>query len=199
MKYLNIRQLAFVFILFLLACQEDELIENQPIDEDLIAATQLADEYFNIKGRTESTERAITILKYKDGNIYFNTNTDDVDGYQIVTETTVTAYVEPGEFIFWYRGGGLDDLEDVDFDEDAEAYLDQLPEEFKDDQMFVLQVPKTYDPDNDELKYDIVYESKENEGVVVRLDPKIGVIDNGNAHDDDSDSGDSGESGGTND
>ena len=69
MKYLNIRQLAFVFILFLLACQEDELIENQPIDEDLIAATQLADEYFNIKGRTGSTERAITILKYKDGNI----------------------------------------------------------------------------------------------------------------------------------
>ncbi|WP_462252911.1 hypothetical protein [Ekhidna sp.] len=199
MKYLNIRQLAFVFILFLLACQEDELIENQPIDEDLIAASQLADEYFNIKGRTGSTERAITVLKYVDGNIYFNTNTDDVDGYQIVTETTVTAYVEPGEFVFWYRGGGLDDLEDVDFDENAEAYLNQLPEEFKEDQMFVLQVPETYDPNNDELKYDIVYESKENKGVVVRLDPKIGVVDNGNAHDDDSDSGDSGESGGTND
>lgn len=197
MKPLRIKHLALIFSLFLIACQEDSLIEDPTlIDEDLAAATLLADEYFNeFKGRTNGSERAITILKYKDGQIYFNTNTDDVDGYQVVTETTVTAYVEPGEFVFWYRGGGLDDLEEVDFDEDAEAYLDQLPDEYKEDQMFVLQMPHESDSSTIELKYDIVYESKDEPGVVVRLDPKVVVAGGSNSASDDSSGDNSGQDG----
>ncbi len=177
MKTLKIKQLVFLCVIFLISCQEDKLTEQpEIIDEDLAEATLIADEYFVEKGgRTGSDERSITILKFKDGNIYYNTNTDDIDGYQIVTETTITAYVEPGEYVFWYRGGGLDDLEDVDFDEDAEEYLDELPDEYKDDKMWVLKVPEDYDPAHDELKYDIVYESKDNKGVVVRLDPKLQI------------------------
>lgn len=177
MKTLRIKQLAFFSVLLLIACQEDSLIEEEIFDEDLAAATILADQYFtDFGGRSNGDyERAITILKYKDGEIYYNTNTDDINGYQVVTETTITAFVEPGEYIFWYRGGGLDALEEVDFDEDAEAYLDQLPDEYKDDKMWVLQVPTDYDPEHDELKYDIVYESKDNTGVIIRLDPKIKI------------------------
>ncbi|MEP1034557.1 hypothetical protein [Ekhidna sp.] len=177
MKTLSIKQLALIIILLLTSCQEDKILENpEPFDEDMSAATLIADEYFNdLGGRSDKYERAITILKYKDGQIYYNTNTDDIEGYQVVTETTVTAYVEPGEYVFWYRGGGLDDLEEVDFDEDAEAYLDQLPEEYKADSMWVLQIPTEYDSTHSELKYDIVYESKDNEGVVIRLDPKITI------------------------
>ncbi|WP_436514932.1 hypothetical protein [Ekhidna sp. To15] len=183
MKTLRLKQLAFLFVIFLIACQEDSIIEEvELVDEDMIAATQLADEYFNDpKAKREKGERAITILKYEDGNIYFNTNTDDVDGYQIVEETTITAHVEPGEFVFWYRGGGLDDLEEVDFDEDAEAYLDELPDEYKKDKMWVLHIPSDYDPEHNELKYDIVYESKDDKGVVVRLDPKIRIGSGGDA------------------
>lgn len=186
MKTLKIKQLAFICVFFLIACQEDSLTEETtPMDEDLEAAMQIADEYFSEKGgRTGSTERSITILKYKDGQIYYNTNTDDIDDYQIVTETTITAYVKPGEYVFWYRGGGLDDLEDVDFDEEAEEYLNELPEEYKTDSMWVLKVPSDFDPEHDELKYDIVYESKEDKGVVVRLDPKIKIGGGGDASDD---------------
>lgn len=197
MKPLRIKHLALIFSLFLIACQEDSLIEDPKlIDEDLAAATLIADEYFNeFKGRTSSSsERAITILKHKDGQIYFNTNTDDIEGYQVVTETTVTAYVEPGEFIFWYRGGGLDDLENVDFDKDAEAYLDQLPDEYKEDKMFVLQVPLESDS-TIELKYDIVYESKDNPGVVIRLDPKVVVAGGSNSATDEGSGDDSGQDG----
>ena len=180
MKLLSIKQLALLSGLILIACQEDSLIENPDlIDEDLEAATLLADEYFNdlgTRGKRRGDEHAITILKYQDGQIYYNTNTDDIDDYQIVTETTITAYVEPGEYVFWYRGGGLNDLEDVDFDDDAEAYLlEELPDEYKKDKMWVLHVPEDYNSEQYELKYDIVYESKENKGVVIRLDPKITV------------------------
>ncbi|MEO9483383.1 MAG: hypothetical protein ABJG47_08065 [Ekhidna sp.] len=191
MKTLRIKQLAFIFVLSLIACQEDPLIEKiDPIDEDLEEATLLADEYFNdIGGRANTDERSITILKYIDGQILFNTNTDTISGYQVVTETTITACVVPGEYVFWYRGGGLDDLEGVDFDEDAEAYLNQLPDEYKEDKMWVLKVPDEFDPEHDELKYDIVYESKDNEGVVIRLDPKIQVNN-------DEESGGEGEGGG---
>lgn len=189
MKTLRIKQLALISVFFLIACQEDSLVEEiDPVDEDMIAATLLADDYYNESGgRIEKGEPSITVLKYQDGNIYFNTNTDDVDEYQLVTETTVTAYVEPGEFIFWYRGEGLDDLEAVDFDEDAKAYLEQLPDEYQHDLMWVLKMPDSYDPDHKELKYDIVYESTENPGEIIRLDPKIGSLGGGSAADDGSD------------
>lgn len=192
MKILRIKQLAFISIFFLIACQEDSLVEKaEPIDEDLTAATELADQYFDqIRGRGETPKFAITVLQYEDGQIYFNTNTDDVSEYQVVTETTVTAIVEPGEFVFWYRGSGLANLEGVDFDADAQSYLNQLPNEHY-DLIWVLQVPHDYDPEHKELKYDIVYESQDNEGVVIRLDPKIGVSGG------DSDHGSGGDDNGT--
>lgn len=196
MKSLKFRQLAFIFVLVLFACQEDSLVEDfERIDEDMIAATFLADGYFNdIRANTSTSDRAITVLRYENGQILFNTNTDNVAEYQVVEETTITAYVEPGEFVFWYRGNGINDLEGVDFDPQAQSYLGQNPDEYQPDLMWVLKVPDNYDPNHDELKYDIVYESEDNQGVIIRLDPKIGVITNSNSSDDSSDSGNSGDS-----
>ncbi len=178
MKFLKFRHLVIVFVLVLIACQEDTLMEDvERIDEDMIAATFLADGYFkDIRANTSTSNRAITVLRYENGQILFNTNTDDVAEYQVVGETTITAYVEPGETVFWYRGTGINDLEGVDFDPHAEAYLGQGPDEYQPDLMWVLKVPDNYDPNHDQLKYDIVYESEDNQGVIIRLDPKIGVI-----------------------
>ena len=176
MKPLRIKQLALVFTIFLIACQEDNIVETPIIDEDLEAASAVVDNYFNeMGGRSSSPDVSITILQYKNGKIYFNTNTDDIEEYQVVNETTVTAYVEPGEFVFWYRGNGLADVGDIDFDDKADTYLTKKPDEYL-DLLWVLQVPHDYDPEHDELKYDIVYESKNNEGVVIRLDPKLKII-----------------------
>lgn len=187
MKPLRIKQLALIFSLMLIACQEDNIVENpQPVDEDLEAASEIVNEYFNeVGGRSSGTQFAITILQYNDGQIYFNTNTDDIEGYQIVNETTVTANVKPGDFVFWYRGNGLLDVGDIDFDDQSESYLAQKPSEYL-DLLWVLQVPFDFDTEHDELKYDIVYESKDNEGVVIRLDPKIEIDETDEADDSDS-------------
>ena len=178
MKLSNMRLSAFLIIFTLLACQDDQPINDQSIDidQDMLDAIDLAEEHQNsIGGRSSNNPKSITILKYKDGELQFNTNTDNINGYTNVTETTITAYAEPGEFIYWYSGGGLTDLEDIDFDDDDEDFLDELPDEYKADKMWVLRIPEDYDPANGHLKYDIVYESKDNEGIYIRLDPKIQV------------------------
>ncbi len=165
----------FLFIAF--ACQEEPI--EEPIDEidhDMIMATLLADEYLNsFGGRAESSEKSITVFKYMDGILKYNTNTDTISGYQEVFETSVTAYAEPGEYLFWFAGGGVADLEEIDFDTTSVNYLETLPEEINADQMWVIQVPTDIDPDVEYLKYDIVYQYQAQgvESEIIRLDPKI--------------------------
>lgn len=178
MKPLRIKQLAFLSLL-ILACQDDTFIDDQTetMDEDMIAATILADDYLMATTGRNSDERSITVLQYRNGELYFNTNTDDIKGYQLLTETSVTAYVKPGEYIFWFSGGGVTDLDSIDFDATSEMYLDDLAEEINADKMWVVKMPEIYDPSFQMLKYDIVYESREEEGEYIRLDPKIQVHD----------------------
>ncbi len=172
-KYL----LATLSLLVLFACQEDSFNKEDEtlIDEDMDVAILLADEHqISENGRKDSKGMAITVFRYFKGVVYFDTNTDDYRGYQVLEETSVTAIVQPGEYIYWYSGGGITDLEDIEFDSESESYLEELPEEFKPNRMWVLEVPESYDLAQDYLKYDIVYESRDNEGYI-RLDPKIQV------------------------
>ncbi|MFK7953297.1 MAG: hypothetical protein AB8B73_10670 [Ekhidna sp.] len=169
--------LAAIPFLILFACQENSFTQEDEvlIDTDMDAAILLADEHqISENGRSDSRGRAITVFRCHKGVVYFDTNTDDYRGYQVLEETSVTAIVQPGEYIYWYSGGGITDLENIEFDSESESYLEELPEEFKPNRMWVLEVPENYDLTQDHLKYDIVYESKDNEGYI-RLDPKIQV------------------------
>ncbi len=164
---------AFAFLLLTLSCQEDPLDDEVNVDEDMLAATKLADEYLSSSSGRNGSEKAITVLKFKDGKLLYATNTDDNKGYQEVTEETITATVEPGEYVFWYSGGGVTDLDDIDFEDPT-----QLPDEINPDKMWVIAVPEDIDDDDEVyLKYDIVYQHKGNNGAPIRLDPKIKIQD----------------------
>lgn len=164
--------------LLLLACQDDIPGEQELTDEDMEAAILLADEHFQSEsGRSYNANKIVTVIKFKDNQLFYKTSKSGVESYELLEETSVTAFAKPGDFIYWYSGGGVTDLEEIDFDDDDEDYLDDLPEEINMDRMFVLRVPLNYNTNHAFLKYDIVYESKNNRGMYIRLDPKIGVID----------------------
>lgn len=169
----------FTFIFIVFACREEAFIEEADlVDEDLLAATQLADDYLlKERGRT-SDERSITVFRYKDDEVYFNTNTDSILEYQILTEESVTANVSYGEYIFWYSGGGMSDLDGIEFDSVSEEFLEEFPEEINYDKMWVIKMPEKDEVEADGevvLKYDILYQYRGYEGEPIRLDPKIRV------------------------
>ncbi|MCP4456877.1 MAG: hypothetical protein GY816_02450 [Cytophagales bacterium] len=173
-------QLLILFtFLFTISCQEDSLNkEIDMADEDMIKATELAETYLNSSNARVGwdTEKAITVLKFKDDKLLYATNTDHHIGYREVTEETITAYVDPGEFIFWYSGGGISDLDGIEFDDDSQFLLDGLPEEINVDLMWVIHIPEDIgEDDNINLKYDIIYQFKGNVGLPIKLDPKIKV------------------------
>ena len=174
MKTFKVRQLALIFSLLFIACQEDSVIESNELDEDMLAASELAEDYLKSeKGRFEDSDKSITVLKYSGGKLMFDTNTDDYKGYQEVEETSVTAIVEPGDYIFWFAGFGLSEVDDIDFDEPSEEILGDLPVDFIPQKMWVIRIPPgTTDKT---LKYDIVYTTSYNKDLPIRLDPKITV------------------------
>ncbi|MEQ9468731.1 MAG: hypothetical protein RLN88_15080 [Ekhidna sp.] len=175
MKLFHLRQFALIIIFILIACREDSMESpDDGIDHDMIAATDLAEEYLQSKGgRFGKSDKAITVLKYKDGALLFDTNTDDHEGYQVVEETSITANVDPGDYIFWFAGGGLSEVDEIDFDGEAQEILGTLPVDFVPQKMWIIRVPSDLDQPS-MLKYDIVYVPRET-GIQIRLDPKISV------------------------
>ena len=185
MKPKQIRQYFFLAVIatFSMACQEDAGVETQTeiledlnsIDQDMLDAAKLANAHLdNIGARTNSTHQSITVLRYINNQLKYNTNTDDIGTYQSIDEQTVTVYAEPGEFVFWYSGTGVDDLEGIEFDEVSQDQLNEAPEEVNANLMWVTQVPSDAVPGT-VLKYDILYSYEEGSYVspVIRLDPKV--------------------------
>ena len=186
-------QLIVVFLTFVfLSCKDSEVpsASVDEIDQDMEVATQLADDYIksmmDLQYTNSSSSRkpddidkigkSITVLKYKNGELVYNTNTDTIRGYQSVGETTITATAEPGEYIFWFAGGGVTSLDSIDFDNESLEFLEELPMEIRHYQSWVVQIPEDADIERDFLKYDIVYQTKESAGVSIRLDPKIAMV-----------------------
>lgn len=184
--------LLFSILFVAIACQDEQVQEEtESVDKDMITAIELSEGYLNeMVARLGSSEQArsedddgnwasITVLKLIDGELMFDTNTDDYSGYQKVEETTVTAYASPGEFIFWYSGEGVSDLDDIDFDEFSLSKLDREPDEIYPQLLWVVRMPELDDEDEVvRLKYDIVYET-ENSAGPIRLDPLIDVAREG--------------------
>lgn len=179
---LRLTLLLVVILLVGYACQDTILSEDELVDEDMIAATEMVDdlsaavienEGWSENERRSWTRTSITVLRYQDGILLYNTNKDDVSGYQPVTEETVTAMIEPGEIVFWYKGGGLAELNDIEFDELSEVQLNNLPYCILEDRLWYVRIPENVS--SDELKYDILYTSSGSNDVV-RLDPKIEIV-----------------------
>lgn len=171
---LRLKQLLLTsfFLLITISCHDNTVTEElNLVDADMIAATKLAEEYLSSSKGRNGSEKSITVLKFKDGKLLYSTNTDDNKSYQDVTEETITATVEPGEHIFWYSGGGVTDLEGVDFEDET-----QLPEEINPDKMWIITVPEDVE-EGTLFKYDIVYQFKGNSGPPIVLDPKIKIQD----------------------
>lgn len=175
LRNLSFHLLSFSLVFF--ACQKDDVIEEDPnLDEDMITAINLVDDYLNqTQGRTESEEVSVTVFKYYDGKLWYQTYLDGVLEYKEVNEQTITAVASPGEYIFWYGGTGLQDLDGIDFDEPSEASLNGDPDEIYQDRLWAVQVPLNIDENTEYLKYDIVYQFDGNSGPVIRLDPKVRI------------------------
>ncbi|MEP1096402.1 MAG: hypothetical protein ABJG78_14895 [Cyclobacteriaceae bacterium] len=181
MKYqLHLKQfLPFLaFLLLFGSCKEEHISEEiDLVDEDMIAATKLADEYLNASKGRQGSEKAVTVLKFKDDKLYYATTADDVTSYTEVNEETITASAKPGGYVFWYCGGGLSDLDGIEFDESSQLKLVDAPEEINADKMWVIAIPEDFDEEDGMLKYDIVYNFKGNDGPPIRLDPKIKITE----------------------
>lgn len=165
--------LAFSILFFFGACQE--LPENGEIeleDEDMIAATELANEYLGTTRGNFNGDLSVTVIKLEDGILKFGTDSDAINDYQEITEETITATVVPGEYVFWFCGGGLSDLGGIEFDESSMLQLVDAPSEIYDGKMWVLTIPEDI-PEDGILKYDIVYQYPGNPGPPIILDPKL--------------------------
>ena len=164
-----------LFLFCTLACQDQvDPTDSDVIDEDMIEATRLADEYLTNTAGKSGADRSITVLKYKSGKLYYHTNNGYTQGYEEVDESTVTATVAAGDYVFWYSGGGVTDLDGIEFDAASQQQLNSNPEEINYDKMWVIPTPENAAPGTI-LKYDIVYDYKGNDGPIVRLDPKIQI------------------------
>lgn len=179
MKYTLPKQilLALSFLIIVFACQEENILNNSndELDEDMLAASYLTNQYLGSIGARTDGETAITVLRYENGQLLYSTNTDTVEGYQVVSEETVTASLEPGEFMFWYSGGGLSHLNGIDFDDSSQEVLGDLPSEINPDLLWTITLPEVTDSTQQYLKYDIIYQFEGNTGPPIRLDPKIKV------------------------
>ena len=102
--YLHSKQLVliFTFLSLIFACQEDPLVteEIDLVDEDMNTAITLAREYLNSShnGRLEG-EPATIVVRFENGNLLFDTNTDTITDYQVVTKVSGTQRVP-----FWNPG-----------------------------------------------------------------------------------------------
>ena len=180
LRNLAIYLIAFSFILF--ACQKDDLMTQgtHEVDDDLNTAIALVDEYLSTtKGRLDSDRVSITVLRYEGKKLFYQTYVNGEMKYKEVTEETVTAEASPGEYVFWYGGMGLEDLDEIDFDDISEDYLEKDADEIYQDRLWSILIPQDIDKKTDYLKYDIVYQFNGNSGPVIRLDPKIRIVGEG--------------------
>lgn len=171
MRDLKFKHFAIAFAFLLLACQDTELESTPDVDQDMVEALSLANDFLSTS-RNEGTDSDVTVLKYKSDLVY-KTNTVK-GGYDAISEQTITAVSQRGGYVFWHAGGGVRKLLGIEMDEDSQKELgDSEPFEVIKDHYWALWIPTGIDDDVETLKYDIIYETKS--GEIVRLDPKIQI------------------------
>jgi hypothetical protein len=148
-------------------------------DPYMAKAEDFVDDYMTTQpsARGGKHRTSVTVLQYQDGELYYATNTDDIKGYHPVEEQTITAYVEPGEYMFWVTGKDVTYLDGIEFDVVAQNQMGpNHPADIANSKVWLVQIPEDIETTEDgHLKYDIIYEYKGNEGNPIRLDPKLKI------------------------
>jgi hypothetical protein len=165
-------------IFFVFSCQESAVEEEQTLDLDMESATELANEYMGSSNGRQGAKISVTVFKYKKDKMLYATNTDNITGYRELNEETITANTESGQWVFWFAGSGISELNGIEFDETAvEAYGTNAFQIGRKGKLWALYVSSNVEYNDDtELKYDIVYTPRGYDGDPIRLDPKLKVI-----------------------
>lgn len=172
MRNIGLKHIAVVFTFILLACQDTDHETVTLVDQDMVEALALAEEFLG-SSRNEGTDSDVTVIKYK-SDLLYKTNTI-AGGYSPIDEETITAESMPGGYVFWHAGGGVRELLGIEMDEASQEVLgdENIPFEVIPGRYWALWIPSDIDMDIKMLKYDIVYVTKA--GDAVRLDPKIQI------------------------
>lgn len=206
MNYIAANRLLLVVFMFSIfsSCHEDPLSiapENvdSEVDQEMIDAEALADAYLESLGDANArsfakNHRSVTNLRYRKDDLLFKT-LKATKGYEPIDEQTVTAEATEGSFIFWNPGGGVKEIEGIEFDQASSKYLQFRPFALRNGLWVTRIKPKkkadddeddNEDEDDDEedegdenhkdaiyLKYDIIYQTKTSGDTPIRLDPKV--------------------------
>ncbi len=174
-----------ILLVFTFSCQEEGIIEDIDADKSYAeAAEDLVNGFFDdmaadgteasrLEAARGRSNMAITILRYKDGKLMYASNSDNIGGYNEVNEETVTAYIQPGGYVFWYAAGGLDFLDGIEFDAASQSQLREDPRNYISKRFWLIRIPDDIS-EGELLKYDILYKLRGRSGII-RLDPKIQV------------------------
>ncbi len=185
-RYFSLSAILFASLVLFISCQEstDILSTENKDDPFMTEALDLIDkELTSIESNLPEASRAnwrrpeysVTCLKYDKNNdrLVYSTWNDDIKGYVEVTEEEITAFVKPGTWMFHYRGGGLSALNAIEYDAASRAIIGNATYEIYPGRLWLTKVPESCG--DALLKYDIVYNVRNDGQGPIRLDPKIEV------------------------
>lgn len=173
-NFIHLLSIASIFLI-LLACQEEQITDTKSIgsDKDILAANELVNAYLSKSGARTDAKKSIIILRYEEGKLVYATSENNYASYEDLKEESITAIVEPGEYVFWYSGEGVSELDGVEFDKESQSVLGNYPEEINATLLWAVVMPDQFDATNNFLKYDVIYDYEGNTGPIIRLDPKL--------------------------
>lgn len=187
-RYLSIPIVVLAMMILFVSCQESSdivVVEQEIIQEEFDAAIQEVEIYLDeVKQNAPEESRtngkydySITLLRYDNNTekLLYNTWDDDQKEYVEVTEEEITATVEPGCYVFTFSGKGLKALNAIEYDEPSRSILGSnsnyaiIP-----NRLWLTVIPENT-PTSVELKYDIIYDARNDGEGPIRLDPKVKV------------------------
>lgn len=199
-RHISLATILFAFLVLFNSCQDStdaEVITAEDQNDQAIMdkALKEATEYVNEleenvpeESRTEwkRPDIACVVYKFQKGNgqnankLLYKTWDSDRKGYYEVTEEEVTAIVNPNTIIFHFRGASLRALNEIEFDEASMNIIGSGNNfEYIPNYLWITYIPASVSTDA-ELKYDIVYDVRNDGAGPIRLDPKVKVEERAN-------------------
>ncbi len=196
-RHISLASVLFASLMLFFSCQdadEADIISQEDqkdqaiMDKALMEAEEYVDELeANVPEESRSKWKrpdiACIVYKFQNGNgpngnkLLYKTWDGERKGYYEVTEEEVTAIVKPNTIICHFRGGALSALNAIEFDEPSRAIIGEGNNfEYVRNYWWVTYIPASA-PVDAQLKYDIVYDVRNDGEGPIRLDPKIDVVD----------------------
>ena len=190
-RYLPIPAIFLIVLSVFISCQEyteiNAVNEQLPtLKQEMAAAhdlitTQIVENPSrfpeNARVGGSSIEYVITLVAFdkEAGELVYFTRDDEMRDWTPVTEEEITAVVQPNSMICWVRSRGLSALSAIEFDTASNEILgeDNTIELIND--LLWLTYVGSHVPENETLKYDIVYDRKGDGSGPIRLDPKVQI------------------------